>query len=260
MAGTVAWITIAPVKGLALQQLEEVELDHAGARGNRRFFLVDGEGRLLNGKRLGSLVGVRARYDDERRTLELVLPDGAAVGGEVSTDGAVVTNFYGRPVAGELVVGPWSDALSGWSGMRIRLVQPRAAGEATDRGSGGGVSLVSSAALEALAAAAGGGPVDGRRFRMLFGVAGIPAHAEDGWLGRRVRIGGAVVRLQGNVGRCAVTTQNPDTGVPDLDTLRALGDYRGEVATTEPLPFGVWGDVVEPGSVRLGDPVEPVRR
>ena len=158
-----------------------------------------------------------------------MLPDGAAVGGEVSTDGAVVTNFYGRPVAGELVVGPWSDALSGWSGMPIRRRAAAGCRRGDRPGSGGGVSLVSSAALEALAAAAGGGPVDGRRFRMLFGVAGIPAHAEVGWLGRRVRIGSAVVRLQGNVGRCAVTTQNPDTGVPDLDTLRALGDYRGEV-------------------------------
>jgi hypothetical protein len=36
-----------------------------------------------------------------------------------------------------------------------------------------------------------------------------------------------------------------------------LGTYRGEVETSEPLPFGVWGEVVEPGRVRLGDPVEP---
>jgi len=65
-----------------------------------------------------------------------------------------------------------------------------------------------------------------------------------------------VIRPRGNVGRCAVTTQNPDTGVPDLDTLRLLGEYRGDVETTEPLPFGIWGEIVEPGCVRLGDPVE----
>jgi hypothetical protein len=256
VAGTVAWITIAPVKGLALQQLDEIELDREGARGNRRFYLIDEDGRLLNGKRLGRLVGVRASYEDASRTLELVLPDGSAVGGEIASNGRVLTQFYGRPVEGELLVGPWSEALSAWAGMPIRLAQPRGRGEATDRGSRAGVSLVSTAALKALAAAAASGPVDGRRFRMLFGVDGVPPHAEDAWIGARVRIGEAVVRLDGNVGRCAVTTQNPDSGAPDLDTLKALAAYRGDIETTEPLPFGVYAAVAEPGSVRVGDPVE----
>ena len=100
--------------------------------------------------------------------------------------------------------------------------------------------------------------MDGRRFRMLFGVDGTEPHAEDAWVGGRVRIGDAVAQLHGNVGRCVITTQHPDTGIRDLDTLRTLKDYRGELPTTERLPFGVWGEVVEPGTVRLGDPVEPL--
>jgi uncharacterized protein YcbX len=55
-----------------------------------------------------------------------------------------------------------------------------------------------------------------------------------------------------------VTTQNPETGAPDLDTLKALAAYRQDVETTEPLPFGVYAAVAEPGRVRLGDPVEPL--
>ncbi len=73
-----------------------------------------------------------------------------------------------------------------------------------------------------------------------------------------MRVGGAVVVPAGNVGRCAVTTQNPETGRPDLDTLKALGRYRGQLPATEPLPFGVYARVDEPGVVRLGDPVEPL--
>ena len=69
-------------------------------------------------------------------------------------------------------------------------------------------------------------------------------------------VGEAVVVPQGNVGRCAVTTQSPDTGLIDLDTLKALAVYRGDVETTEPLPFGVHAAVAEPGRVRLGDRVE----
>ena len=64
---------------------------------------------------------------------------------------------------------------------------------------------------------------------------------------------------QGNVGRCAITTQNPETGKPDLDTLKALARYRGRgCRPTEPLPFGVHAAVAVPGRVRLGDPVTPL--
>ena len=54
-------------------------------------------------------------------------------------------------------------------------------------------------------------------------------------------------RLNGDVGRCAVTTQDPDTGVRDLDTLDALAGYRRE-GRTEDLPFGVYGAVAVPGA------------
>ena len=100
--------------------------------------------------------------------------------------------------------------------------------------------------------------VDGRRFRMLFEVDGLAPHGEDGWAGRRVAIGNAVVQMHGLVGRCAVTSQNPETGIPDLGTLRVIRKYRSEIETDEPLPFGVWGGVEAPGTVRVGDPVEPL--
>jgi uncharacterized protein YcbX len=103
-----------------------------------------------------------------------------------------------------------------------------------------------------------GEAVDARRFRMNFGIEGLGEHEEDAWLGRRVRLGGAVVVPQGNVGRCAVTTQNPDTGAPDLDTLKALAAYRRDLETTEPLPFGVHAAVADAGQVSVGDAVELV--
>ena len=65
---------------------------------------------------------------------------------------------------------------------------------------------------------------------MNFGIDGLEAHAEDTWIGRRVQIGDAVVVPQGNVGRCAITTQNPETGEADLDTLKALARYRARRA------------------------------
>ncbi len=258
MTGSVAWISIAPVKGLALVQPEQIELERFGVRDDRRFYLVNEEGRLVNGKRLGRLVGVVPAYDEQAGTLSLRLPDGSVVGGVIALGEPVTTSFYGRPVPGREVEGPWSRALSEWAGSPLRLIAPDEPGVGVDRGRRGAATLLSVAALDELARAAGAaGPVDGRRFRMLLGVGGVEAHAEDGWLGRRVRVGEAVVVPRGNVGRCAVTTQDPDTGVRDLDTLGALERYRGQLESTEPLPFGVWAEVVEPGRVRLGDPVEP---
>ncbi len=100
---------------------------------------------------------------------------------------------------------------------------------AVDRGRQGGASLVSEASLARLAEIAGEDALDPRRFRMLIEVDGLAPHEEDGWVGRTFRIGDAAVRFRGHVGRCLITSRDPDTGVVDLPTLDLLGEYRREV-------------------------------
>ena len=254
---TVAWISVAPVKGLALRSLQKTTLTEAGAAGDRLFHLIDADGRLVNRKQEPALAGIEAASDEVGRVLSLVFPDGSVAAGEPAGGETVTTSFYGRPVAGVVVEGPWSEALTRWTGRALRLVRA-APGQAHDRGPKGAVSLVSTGSLDELARAAGsGGSVDERRFRILLGIAGARPHEEDGWLGRPVSIGTAVVRPVAHCGRCAVTTQDPDTGNVTLDTLGLIRVYRGDVESEEPLPFGVWGEVVTPGQVRLGDPVLP---
>ena len=201
---------------------------------------------------------VVSEADRDGRVLALRFPDGTVVAGEVEPGEPVETGFFGRPVQGHLVDGPWSQALSDFAGARLRLIRADEPGAGSDRGARGAVSLVSAASLERLAAEAAVDAVDGRRFRMLFTIDGVAAHEEDGWVGRDVAVGDAVLRPNGLVGRCAVTTHDPDTGVPTLDTLHVLRAYRGDVPTDEPLPFGVWGEVVRPGRVAVGDSVAPI--
>lgn len=256
-AGRVEGISYAPVKGLGLVHPAAVELERAGLPQNRRFYLIGDDGRLLNGKAHGPLVQVEADAGPGSETLRLRFPDGTVAGGDVVLGEPVETSFYGRPVAGRVVVGPWSEALSAFAARPVRLVRADRDGDGSDRGDRGSVSLVSVASLGRLAEQAGVDAVDGRRFRMLFTVGGVAAHAEDGWVGREVAVGEAVLRFHGLVGRCAVTTHDPGTGVPSLDTLHVLRGYRSEVPTDEPLPFGVWGEVVRPGRVAVGDPLEP---
>jgi uncharacterized protein YcbX len=93
---------------------------------------------------------------------------------------------------------------------------------------------------------------------MLIEVDGIEPHAEDAWVGRQLRIGAALIAIEGHVGRCLVTSRDPETGVVDLPTLDVLRAYRSDAATTEPLPFGVYGAVLKPGVVRVGDEVTPL--
>jgi hypothetical protein len=194
----------------------------------------------------------------QREVMTVHLPDGSAVAGEISLGRAVETNFFGRPVHGHVVDGPWAGALSEIAGLPLTLVRADERGAGLDRGVQAAASLVSTAALDALAEAAGvDGLVDGRRFRMTIGVSGVAAHEEDGWLGRRIAVGEAVVVPRGNVGRCRVTTLDPETGERDLETLDVIADYRADVETTEPLPFGVWCEVEAPGRIAVGDPVTP---
>jgi len=251
---TIAWISVTPVKGLALRQLDECELTELGVAGDRQFFLVDENDRLVNSKGLGVLQQIVARFDDE--TLALEFPDGTKVAQEVEFDGSLDARFWGVTVPVRVVDGPWSEAISDFAGRALRLVRPP--GPAPDRMRGGAATLLGTASLEAMARVFGIDEVDGRRFRMNFGIDGLEEHEEDDWLGRRVRLGDAIVVPQGNVGRCAVTTQNPETGKPDLDTLKALAAYRGQLESTEPLPFGVHAAVAEAGRVKLGDRVEPL--
>ncbi|MGZ8716508.1 MAG: MOSC domain-containing protein [Gaiellaceae bacterium] len=259
MSGRVTRISIAPVKSLGLVHLDEVELGRHGVAGNRRFWLIDEDGRLFNNKRCGPMVRIRPEWDEETRTLALTLPNGERVEGVVELGDPVAAELYGHPHPSRRVVGPWEEAISRVAERPLTLLWAEDHG--TDRGYGGGdVSLVSLASLERLREEGGADcRVDGRRFRMLLEIDGVGAHEEDEWVGTQVQVGDAVLVLNGDVGRCVVTTHDPDTGVTDFDTLGALARYRPE-GRTERLPFGVYGAVAVPGRVRVGDPVLPLQR
>jgi len=259
MDARVVRICIAPVKALHVFERDEVELTHAGVVGDRRFWLVDRDRRLVNGKAHPELMRVRPEWDEASRRLALSFPDGSVVEGEAEPGEPFEAELYGTPHPSRLVPGPWQEALSELVGEPVTLLWSE--GGAQDRGNdrGGWASLISRGSLDQLGAEAGATErVDGRRFRMLFEIDGVEAHAEDAWLGDRVAIGDAVIVPLGDVGRCVVTTCDPDSGVSDFDTLKLLAGYRRE-GVTEPLPFGVYCDIAVPGRVRVGDPVRPAQ-
>jgi hypothetical protein len=249
-------LAIAPVKGTRLRAVDRVELGPSGVRENRRFYLIDERDRMINGKHVGELQTLVSEYDDADRCLRIAFPDGRVLEEELVLGEAVRTGFYSRPVSGRLVQGAWSTTISEYVGQPLRLVEAGPAG-AVDRGARGAVSLVSTASLDRLAQAAEHQAVDVRRFRMLVEIEGVAAHTEDRWVRKAVRVGEARIRFEGHVGRCLVTSRDPDDGHVDLPTLEILGTYREDRDTTEPLPFGIYGRVLHPGTMRVGDVVEP---
>ena len=240
---TVARISVTPVKGFRLAHPEAIELTEHGARSDRLFSLVWADGVRVRSSLNAWHNKVEARYDAGLLTMRF--EDGTVVEGDAGALGEELTIEFGdHRVPVRVVDGPWEETLSELAGRPVRLVR----GTHGNAGKDAPVSLVSDGSLGRLELEAGRS-LDSRRFRMLLELAGCEEHEEDGWRGRRVQIGDAVVRVVTPVVRCAVTTRDPVTGANDFDTLSLLARYRGEVV------FGMLADVERPGRVRVGDAV-----
>jgi uncharacterized protein YcbX len=256
LTAAVAWISVTPVKGLRMLPRDEVTLTEDGVPGDRAFFLVDERDTMVSATRVGPLVAVVPDHDADAGTLSLSFPDGEQVAGPIALGEREDVRFGGLNLRAQPVVGAFSEALSEHCGKPLRLFAAPRERPGVDRGRIGAATLLSIASLERLREQAGETqPIDPRRFRMTFGVDGLRPHEEDDWMDRDVRVGDALLRITGHVGRCATTTRQPDTGIVDFKTLHHLKAYRGDVEATERLPFGVHARVLQPGRVRLGDGV-----
>ena len=85
------------------------------------------------------------------------------------------------------------------------------------------------------------------RFRGNLWIDGLEPWTEFDWIGRHLRIGEVVFRIEERIGRCSATTVDPETGNSDADTLSALSTAFGH------QDFGVFGLVVQAGTVSVGD-------
>jgi uncharacterized protein YcbX len=66
-------------------------------------------------------------------------------------------------------------------------------------------------------------PLAMARFRPSVVVAGARPWAEDGWLGRRLRIGSVAFRAVKMCDRCVLTTVDPETGVRGAVPVHSRG-------------------------------------
>ncbi len=108
------------------------------------------------------------------------------------------------------------------------------------------VAILSMASLRDLSARMGI-DLSIHRWRGNLWLDGAEPWVEEGWLGRTIRIGGAVLRIDERITRCRATMADPVTGHVHGDTLAALQSHFGH------QDFGLYATVLNGGPVARGD-------
>lgn len=186
------------------------------------------------------LARFRARLDETQGSITLTAPDGetAEIALDTAADaGAAANDLIRRHFA------------AGPHGVPTLHVHTRPGGHWDFADTG--ISILNLASLRALEQASGAA-IDPRRFRSNLHVEGLAPWAEFGLLGRRYRLGGAVIDITRPAMRCAATAADPDTGETEINVPALLRKATGH------LFFAVYARVIETGAVRPGDRLEHI--
>jgi len=93
---------------------------------------------------------------------------------------------------------------------------------------------------------------DVRRLRPNIVIDGVDGMDEITWPGAELHIGDTIIALDSRRGRCPMTTVDPDTLAVDRAVLKdIITRFDGKLALN--------ADVLRPGTIRVGDPVQLVR-
>lgn len=111
------------------------------------------------------------------------------------------------------------------------------------------ISLLSLSSLAALGAAAGVA-LQKHRFRGNLWVEGWAPWAERNLVGKRLKVGAAVLEVAMPITRCRATCANPESGAEDVETLDWLTRLNGDTL------FGLYATVIDGGEIAQGDRVE----
>lgn len=254
-----------PVKSMRASAASWLDLEPWGPVGDRRWAVVDDEGRKVTARTVPALLLVEADVgDDGALTLRTPADDRITV--PVPGDGPEIdVNFTRLPVATNGGASA-AEFLSSYLSRAVRLVwqpDPRARpanptngglpGEVLSLADAGPVLLASEASLARLQEWAGDeSPLSMMRFRPNVVVDGDAAFAEDRWAS--VQLGAVSFRVQAPCDRCVMTTIDPDTLERGPEPIRTLEAHHAWDGNTY---FGVRLVPTSAGRVDVGDAVTP---
>jgi len=221
-----------PVKSMAGQPVDALNIDERGAAGDRAHALFDefkGAPRRLTVRQVPRMLLWRAGYDGADVTPqdvpfpELTAPDGRTFDWRDPQLPQALEDDLGRPVALRRDLGLMQDL------DHSLLVTTQATLDAV------------SAALDT--------EIDLRRFRTnVHVVLDAEPYAEEEWEGRELTIGDAAFRLLHPCERCVIPTRDPDSAQKWPELLRWLTRERR-------MLFGMNARPLRPARIAIGDPV-----
>ena len=232
-----------PVKGIGAEPLETVALRAGECLPGDRAYAIAQEGarthgewvpcmNFVRGAKAGTLMAIEARRTPsgwrfthpDLAPLDVLLPEG----GDALIDWIQPLYPANRPAPDRLVT-------------------------ATEQGMTDApfpsISILTDASRAALGAAAGR-ELDRRRFRGNIWLDGTEAWAEFDWIGKRLRIGEAVLEVRERNTRCKATHADPQTGRDNVELLKVLDQG------WQHRDFGVYTVCVSPGTISVGDPCQ----
>lgn len=264
-----------PVKSMAGEELDAVEVTERGLNGDRAYALVDTAtkkvGSAKSVKKFGELLRCRAQFVSPPRpearvpAVRITLPDGTTLQSDQPDAAAALAAAFGPQV---------SLASTAPAGLMLEFAAGTLSGkhaETTEAPLSGAappgtffdlacVHLLTTATLRSLQEAYPEGQFAVQRFRpnLVVDCPGESGFVENSWIGRSLSIGAdLVLRVSVPCARCVMTTL-PRTDLPhDPGILRtAVQQNRLDLGEFGRLPcVGVYADVVKPGRIRRGDTV-----
>ena len=228
VTGRVTELYRFPVKSMAGEPLTSADVSWNGLAGDRRWaFIQAGHERSgfpwLTIREQAEMSHYRPRFTDPDR------PNGSLT-------------LVRTPSGAELDVADAALAAEFGPGVRV-IKQDRGVFDTMP------LSLLSRQTLACLGKRIGA-ELTALRFRPNI-VVDIPGqeYPEEAWIGRVVRIGGLRMRVDQRDNRCVMITIDPVTLDRNPEVLRVVAQERDN-------QFGVYGSVVAPGRIAVGDPVE----
>jgi uncharacterized protein len=239
-----------PVKGLTAEALEETSVKPGGTvPWDRAFALAQGDAPfdpaapawmqkthfmcLMANARAAVL---KSSFDARSGFLTIHAPDGrSVVANALSTSGrASIAAWLGAFLGAEARGTPSFHYVPGHSFSDVRMKV---------------ISLINLASLNDLSRRAGA-LRHKRRFRANVYFSGAAAWSELEWVGQELQIGRARLRVVKRIPRCAATHVNPNTAERDADPVAELRAAFGHP------DLGIYGEVIEGGTIGLGDAME----
>jgi hypothetical protein len=243
VVGRIAEIWRYPVQSMRGERIDEAHISEHGVVGDRAYGIVDPDAGMVVSSAQGrrkwrDIVTLGARYlaaptdNGVAASIEILLPDGTAL----RTDGADI-----------------DERLTEALGAPVHLADKAAEGKRSEY-SHAPLHLLTTASLRQFAAHHPEGRFVPARFRpnLVIDMGEESGFVEQGWVERRFRIGDAVeIAISEHCKRCVMTTL-PQGDLPMDPVILHTTSMHNQTRA------GVYAAVLQPGRLKVGDPVRTI--